>query len=106
MSKELEFIKHEYDYYKDHVGWYDDGHKITESEVQDYENVLNSLKALEIIKNCICGEFQLIDNASTDNYFKTPYRFRIYMDEYTYNEWYLRNKEEYDLLKQTLKYED
>lgn len=67
-----------------------------------YQNLLEKQRALEIIKNCICGEFELIDNASTDNLFKTPYRFRIYMDEYTYNEWYLRNKEEYDLLKEAL----
>ena len=60
----------------------------------------NKLKALDVIKYCICKDFELIDNASIDNCFKTSYRFRIYADD-TYNEWYI-DKEEYDLLKEVL----
>ena len=59
-------------------------------------------KALEIIKNCICGEYELKDNCDTNNPFNSPYRFRIYMSEYEYNEWILKSKEEYDLLKEVL----
>ena len=63
---------------------------------------LKKLKALEIIKNCIVGEFELKDNCDTNNAFNSPYRLRIYINEYEYNEWILQNKEEYDTLKEVL----
>ena len=63
------------------------------------------LKALDVIKNCIVGEFELKDNCDTDNAFNSPYRFRIYIDDITFNEWVLKNKEEYNTLKEALKYE-
>lgn len=64
-----------------------------------------NLSALDTIKNCIVGEFELKDNCDTDNAFNSPYRFRIYIDDITFNEWILKNKEEYDTLKEALKYE-
>lgn len=65
-------------------------------------NIEKALKAVEIIKGCLVGEYEVLDNCSIDNAFKSPYRFRIYMDGITFNEWILKDKEEYDLLKEVL----
>jgi len=70
----------------------------------DFKTIWDEFKALEIIKSCIVGEFELKDHCDTNNAFNSPYRSRIYMSEYEYNEWILKNKEEFDLLKRTLHY--
>ncbi len=76
--------------------------QIDNSTIAIYEEITKKLKALEIIKNCICGEYELKDSCDTNNPFNSPYRFRIYMSEYEYNEWILKSEEEYDLLKEVL----
>lgn len=60
-----------------------------------------ALKALEIIKNCLIGEYELIDNAPLDKVSNSPYRFRVWADYMHCNEWII-SKEEYDLLKEVL----
>jgi hypothetical protein len=89
MSKGLEFIERELKYYKGHIGWYDDGHKISQQEVDEYENVYKELKALEIIKkkevdvSCL-----LFDGFELYNKDMHPSR--------------VLTQEEYDLLKEVL----
>jgi hypothetical protein len=66
---------------------------------EDYRIIEKALKALEIIKNCLIGEYELIDNAPLDKVFNSPYRFRVWADYMHCNEWIV-SKEEYDLLKE------
>ena len=87
MSKELEFIKHEYEHYKNNVGWYDDGHKISQYDVDQYEAVLKVLTAFDSIRDLI----ELIDDEHGYGItLKGLYTFKFI------------SKETYDLLKEVL----
>lgn len=70
---------------------------------EELEDIEKAVKVLDIIRNCLVGEYEVLDNCSIDNAFKSPYRLRIYMDDTTFNEWILKDKEEYDLVKEGLK---
>ncbi len=70
----------------------------------ELENIEKAIKVLNIIRDCLVGEYEVLNNGSTDNTFKSPYRLRIYVDD-TFIDWILKDKEEYDLLKEGLKNE-